>query len=112
MESRQRQGFFFSPGKQHGSTMIVAIKARRFMSVSVAAALAGTTSGCSPVWEVGGAYFPAWLICMVAGLAGAMLARFVLVRAGLDPWIRPRALAYPAMGLFFTLATYLIFFSR
>jgi len=52
------------------------------------------------------------LICMVAGLACALAARFVLIRAGLDPWIRPRALAYPALGIFFTLLIYLIFFTR
>jgi len=73
---------------------------------------AACLSGCSPMWEVGGAYFPAWLICMVAGLACALAARFVLIRAGLDPWIRPRALAYPALGIFFTLLIYLIFFTR
>jgi len=74
--------------------------------------LAACGPGCSPTWEVGGAYFPAWLICMVAGLACALAARFVLIRVGLDPWIRPRALAYPALGIFFTLLIYLLFFTR
>jgi len=69
-------------------------------------------SGCSPTWEVGGAYFPAWLICMVAGLVCTLATRFVLIRLGLDPWIRPRALGYPAIGLLFTLLTYLLFFTR
>jgi len=66
--------------------------------------------GCSPTWEVGGAYFPAWLICMVGGLACALAARFALIRLGLDPWIRPRSLGYPAMGIFFAILIYLLFF--
>lgn len=49
---------------------------------------------------------------MVAGLACTLVTRFVLIRLGLDPWIRPRALGYPAIGLFFTLLTYLLFFTR
>ena len=82
------------------------------MLASLATATAGMATGCSPTWEVGGAYFPAWLICMVAGLFCALITRFVLIRIGLDPWVRPRALAYPAIGIFFTLFIYLIFFSR
>lgn len=73
--------------------------------------VAGGMSGCSPTWGIGGAYFPAWLICMVAGLFAALVVRFVLVRTGLDPWIRPRALAYPAMAVFFTLLIYYLFFA-
>jgi hypothetical protein len=49
---------------------------------------------------------------MIAGLACALAVRFAFVRLGLDPWIRPRALAYPAFGLFFTLVIYLLFFAR
>lgn len=84
---------------------------RRILRPSVVL-LAACGSGCSPTWEVGGAYFPAWLICMIAGLACALAARFALIRLGLDPWIRPRALAYPALGIVFTLVIYLLFFTR
>lgn len=49
---------------------------------------------------------------MVGGLACTLAARFALIRSGLDPWIRPRGLGYPAMGLFFTLLIYLLFFTR
>ena len=69
-------------------------------------------TGCSPVWSIGGAYFPAWLVCMVTGLFGALAVRSVFVVLRWDPWIRPRALAYPAMGIFITLLTYLLFFTQ
>lgn len=48
---------------------------------------------------------------MVAGLACTLAVRFVLIRVRLDPWIRPRPLGYPAIGIFFTLLTYLLFFT-
>jgi len=88
------------------------IKYRLFICLPTSVFVVCMVSGCSPTWQVGGAYFPAWLVCMVSGLACVLAARFVLIRLGLDPWIRPRALAYPAMGIFFTLLIYILFFTR
>jgi hypothetical protein len=102
---------FFSPFLPR-SDKIISIKFRRSILPLFVVLLAASLSGCSPTWEVGGAYFPAWLICMVAGLACTLATRFALIRLGLDPWIRPRALGYPAIGIFFTLVVYLIFFTR
>jgi len=48
---------------------------------------------------------------MVIGLLGAVLVRVVLIRAGLDLWIRPRGLAYPALAIAITLTVHLLFFS-
>ncbi len=68
-------------------------------------------TGCSPMSEIGGAYFPAWLLCMLVGLLAALAVRAILIRAKLDPWIRPRALAYPCLGVAVALLVHLIFFS-
>ncbi len=65
--------------------------------VAASSLLAGL-AGCSPMSEIGGAYFPAWLLCMLAGLILTLICRAVLIRMRLDLWIRPRALAYPASG--------------
>jgi ABC-type uncharacterized transport system permease subunit len=78
--------------------------------VAATASVAGL-AGCSPMSEIGGAYFPAWLLCMLAGLILTLLCRFVLIRLRLDPWIRPRALAYPCLGVAITLLVHLLFFS-
>jgi hypothetical protein len=72
--------------------------------------VAAGISGCSPTWGIGGAYFPAWLVCMVAGLVLALAARYLLIVSGIDRWVRPRVLAYPAIAVAFTLLVYLIFF--
>ncbi len=61
--------------------------------------------------EIGGAYFPAWLLCMLAGFLGTLAVRILLIWLKLDPWIRPRALAYPCLGIAITLLVHLIFFS-
>jgi hypothetical protein len=37
------------------------------------------------------------LPCMLAGLILTVICRAVLIRLRLDPWIRPRALAYPCL---------------
>ncbi len=68
--------------------------------------------GCSGIQEIGGAYFPAWLLSILIGWILAMIVRFVFIRIGLDGWIRPRSIGYPALNVFFTLLIYLIFFTH
>ena len=70
------------------------------------------TPGCSCIQEIGGAYFPAWLLSILIGWVLAMIVRIVFVRIGLDGWIRPRSIGYPALNVFFTLLIYLIFFTN
>lgn len=78
----------------------------------VAVAASGSFSGCSCIQEIGGAYFPAWLLSILIGWVLAMIVRIVFVRIGLDGWIRPRSIGYPALNVFFTLLIYLIFFTN
>jgi len=68
--------------------------------------------GCErvPSVDVLGAYFPSWMLCVVVGVALTLVFRWVLAVAGLEPWIGPRGLVYPALALAFTLATWLTFF--
>jgi hypothetical protein len=63
-----------------------------------------------PSVNVLGAYFPSWMLCIVAGIVLAVIARGVLAAAGLEPWIGPRGIVYPALALAFTLATWVTFF--
>ena len=61
--------------------------------------------------EIGGAYFPAWLLALLFGFIGASLLRLLLISRGLDTSLQPRALAYPAMGFVLALSFYLLFFA-
>lgn len=70
----------------------------------------GALSGCDPILEVDGAFFPAWLICMIG--AGFMLGgiRWIIFRTGIEPFIGPRVTVYFCVYLTCTLALWLGFF--
>ena len=68
--------------------------------------------GCSCIQEIGGAYFPAWLLSILIGWLLSAIVRLILIRIGIDGWIRPRSIGYPALMVFFTLLGYLLFFTH
>ena len=71
--------------------------------------------GCDervPSINVLGAFFPAWMLCIIAGIVAAVVARQVLAVLGLDPWLGPRGVVYPALALAFMLATWIAFFQN
>ena len=79
------------------------------------AALAGLAlilSGCalSPSIAVGGAYFPDWLFCLIAGLILTVVVRIVLIRSGRERALGPRSIIYSAMFALFSMLVWLIFF--
>jgi hypothetical protein len=84
----------------------------RLLLITVTLGVAGLLSGCSCIQEIGGAYFPAWLLSILIGWILAGIVRIVFIRIGLDGWIRPRSIGYPALNVFFTLLIYLIFFTH
>lgn len=69
-------------------------------------------SAQSPTIDVLGSYFPAWLLCIVVGLALTLITRQLLVGFNLNIHLHPAALVYPCMILVFTLAVWLAFFSN
>jgi hypothetical protein len=84
----------------------------RLPLLTITLGLAGLLSGCSCIQEIGGAYFPAWLLSILIGWILAGIVRIVFIRIGLDGWIRPRSIGYPSLSVFFTLLIYLIFFTH
>ncbi len=56
-----------------------------------------------PRINIVGSFFPSWILCAVIGVAAAFLARRLLVRAGIDPYVGPRALFYPSLAILVTL---------
>ena len=60
--------------------------------------------------EIGGAYFPAWLLSMTGGLLLALLTRWIFLITGIESGLRPRALAYPCIGLCWVFLIQLVFF--
>jgi hypothetical protein len=66
----------------------------------------------SPTVDVLGSYFPAWIICIVAGLLLTVTARQVFIGLKLDGYLRPAPLIYLCFMICFTLAIWLAFFKN
>lgn len=66
----------------------------------------------SPTVDILGSYFPAWMICILLGLALTVVARQLLVGFKLDTHLRYAELVYPCLLIFFTLAVWLLFFQN
>lgn len=73
--------------------------------------LALIKSSGDPLLDVAGAYFPAWLACMIAGALGAWLLGECLSRIGLAAVLRPPAIMYPSVFAALTGGVWLLFFS-
>ena len=75
------------------------------------ALLALIKSPGDPLLNIAGAYFPAWLGCMIAGALSAWLLGAILSRVGLAAVLRPSLLMYPSLFALLTCAVWLVFFS-
>lgn len=66
----------------------------------------------SPSIDVLGSYFPAWMICIVCGLALTLISRQLLIALKLDAHLLPAPIIYPCLMAIFTLAAWLAFFQN
>jgi hypothetical protein len=57
-----------------------------------------------------GSFFPSWMLCAAIGLVVTLLARRVLVRVGVDPYLGPPVLVYTSLAVLVTLALWVTFF--
>lgn len=69
-------------------------------------------AGCDPIVTIGGANFPAWLLCMLVGATIALIIRPLLVITRLELHVGPNALFYPALIAMFAMVMWLAFFNR
>ena len=63
-----------------------------------------------PQINVIGSFIPSWMLCAAIGIVVAVLARVLFVRAGVDPYLVPRALVYPSLALLVTLVLWVTLF--
>ena len=81
------------------------------------ASLAGTLALCGcqervPSINVLGAFFPAWMLCIIAGITFALLVRQLFNAIGLSSWIGPPAVIYPALAVGAMCVTWIVFFQN
>lgn len=91
------------------------MKSVKFNWVGLLAGLVLTGCGAndhSPTVDILGSYFPAWIICIVLGLALTMITRQVLNGLKLTDYLHPAPLVYVSMLVFFTLVLWLAFFQN
>jgi len=70
-----------------------------------------TGCGRAPSFSILGSFFPAWLVCIVAGIVFAACANRAFAYWKLDQEIKWSILVYPCVALFFACTLWLIFFS-
>lgn len=73
-------------------------------------AVAFLTSGCDPVINFYGSFFPAWVICVISGVLLTVACRWLFVVTRLEAHLGPLALVYPALAFMLTGLTWLFFF--
>jgi hypothetical protein len=67
-------------------------------------------TACDPLVDVAGAFFPAWMLCILIGIALTVLLRYLLAHARLEPSLGPLLLVYPSLAATIALALWLGFY--
>ena len=74
--------------------------------------MSGCASPGAPSLILFGAYFPAWILCAVAGVVAAILARVAMVMSGLSNALPLQLLVCIAVGLLVAVAGWLFWFGQ
>jgi hypothetical protein len=77
------------------------------LGASVAAVL---LTGCDPLINVYGSFFPAWVVCLLIGIGLTAVLRLVFAATGLEEGFVPVLLVYPALAFLITSLTWLVLF--
>ena len=82
-------------------------------SIFPAALLMIEIAGCrrAPTFNILGSFFPAWLVCLFAGIILSAIANRVFARFGLEKEILWPIVIYSCLALLFASILWLIFFS-
>jgi len=75
-------------------------------------ALTGCSAGAAPSFDLFGAFFPAWLLCGIIGIAGAVVARVVFVSTGFANTLPYQLAVCAAIGVITALLVWLVGFGH
>jgi len=70
-----------------------------------------TMTGCDPQINIAGAYFPAWLLSGLIGLAAFWILHLIFMRTNMVPFFVPIPLFYMALYVMLTCGFWLLFFA-
>jgi hypothetical protein len=80
--------------------------------VLVSCSLGGCSAGAAPSFDLFGAFFPAWLLCGIIGIAGAVVARVVFVSTGIANTLPYQLAVCAAIGVITALLVWLVGFGH
>jgi hypothetical protein len=66
----------------------------------------------SPTVDVVGSYFPAWMVCILSGLALTFIAHWIIQLGNLKPYIGPAPVIYSSLMIIFMFATWILFYQN
>jgi len=69
-------------------------------------------TGCDPMVSIQGSFWPAWIICIFAGLAASVVESWLLAVAKLSPLLGPPLLIYPSLWALNTFLLWLLFYAN
>jgi uncharacterized membrane protein YeaQ/YmgE (transglycosylase-associated protein family) len=78
-----------------------------FMAVMAAASAGQAADPAAPSLVVFGSYFPAWIVCAILGVVGAVVTRFILARLGIDEFLPLRLVVYLCLAIVVGLGVWL-----
>jgi hypothetical protein len=68
-------------------------------------------TGCDPLVNIEGAFFPAWLVAGVSGIICTSIAHWFMQRAGVHAYVPLKPLTYLIMFVATTLITWLVLYA-
>jgi hypothetical protein len=80
--------------------------------VIVSTALGGCSIHGAPSFVLLGAFFPAWMLCALVGIAAGIAARVVFIVVGLDSILQFRLLVCVSVGLVVAALTWFFWFGQ
>jgi hypothetical protein len=67
-------------------------------------------AGCDPVINIGGTFFPGWMVAILIGSALTVAIRYILVFTRVEPHLGPLALIYTSLGVLLSVVSWLILY--
>jgi len=62
--------------------------------------------------DILGSYFPAWMVCILSGLAMTFIAQWTIQVLNVKPYVGPAPLIYSCLMIIFTFATWILFYQN
>src|SRR5262249_3443893 len=86
------------------------LRVRGFFYCANVAVLAFFFSGCGPILNIGGTFFPGWMVAILIGSLLTVAIRYIFVFTRLEPHVGPLALIYTSLGLLLSVVSWLILY--